>query len=80
MYPTNFYESLIRSSNERLYVPHKITEPKSESDEVVKNVVFLQYRGTITEEYDRALHKLDAPCKPILLLCAMSEKLVDITW
>ena len=67
-YPADFYEPLIRASIEKLYVPHEISEPESESDEVAKHMVFLQYRGKITEEYVRALHKLNAPCKPILTL------------
>ena len=67
-YPADFYEPLIRASIEKLYVPCEISEPESESDEVAKHMVFLQYRGKITEEYVRALHKLNAPCKPILTL------------
>ena len=67
-YPADFYEPLIRASIEKLYVPREISEPESESDEVAKHMVFLQYRGKITEEYVRALHKLNAPCKPILTL------------
>ena len=31
-------------------------------------MLFLQYRGRITEEYVRALKHLNAPCKPILTL------------
>ena len=67
-YSTDFYKPLIRSPIEKLYVPRKIRGPDSKSDEVVKHMVFLQCRGKITEEYSRALHKLNAPCKPILTL------------
>ena len=50
-YPADFYKPLIRSSMEKLYVPHEISKQESESDEVVKHMVFLRYRGKITEEF-----------------------------
>ena len=59
-YWSNFYDPLV--------APPEIIEAQSEEDEDPKHLVFLQYRGKVTDEYVRALNKLKAPCKPILTL------------
>ena len=68
-YPTNFYEPLIHSTIEKLHLPQRSNEAeKEEVEEVPKHLLFLQFRGKVTEEYVRALNKLNAPCKVILTL------------
>ena len=68
-YPTNFYEPLIHSTIEKLLQPQRRNEAeKEEVEEVPKHLLFLQYRGKVTEEYVQALNKLNAPCKVILTL------------
>ena len=68
-YPTNFYEPLIHSTIEKLHLPHRSNEAEIEEvEEVPKHLLFLQYRGKVTEDYVRALDKLNAPCKLILTL------------
>ena len=68
-YPANFYEPLINASIEKLYLPRTEIEAEEEvEEEKSKHFLFLQYRGKVTEDYVRALHKLNAPCKPILTI------------
>ena len=68
-YPTNFYEPLIHSTIEKLHLPHRTNEAEIEEvEEVLKHVLFLQYRGKVTEDYVWALDKLNAACKLILTL------------
>ena len=33
-----------------------------------KHMIFIQYRGKCTEDYARALHKIDAPCVVVMTL------------
>ena len=67
-YPANFYEPLIKSSIEKLYLPRTENEAEEEEGEKSEHLLFLQYRGKVTEDYVQALRKLKAPCKPILTL------------
>ena len=41
-------------------------------------MIFLQYKGKITEEYIRAPHKLNAPYKPILTLRKLKTILLKL--
>ena len=36
---------------------------KNEEEEPEKNLIFLQYRGKATEIFERALRRMNAPCK-----------------
>ena len=55
--------------SKKLYLPRTEIEAEEEvEEEKSKHFLFLQYRGKVTEDYVRALHKLNAPCKPILTL------------
>ena len=57
-YPSNFYDPLIRSATYKLYAPPEIIEAQSKEDEDPKHLVFLRYRGKVTDEYVRALKNL----------------------
>ena len=75
-YPTNFYEPLIHSMIEKFHLPQRSDETEEEEvEEVPKHLLFLQYRGKVTEEYVRALNKLNAPCKVILTHCKLKTVL-----
>ena len=42
--------------------PAVVVEP------IRKRLVFIEYRGKVTDDYCRALRKIDAPCQPVLTL------------
>ena len=70
----SFYESLIHRSLERI-----ITQPeKSEEEEEVTHKLFLQYRGQVTEDYMKALKRINAPCSVTLTLRKMKTVLPSL--
>ena len=46
----------------------KLQEEDEKCDTVPKKMIFLQYRGHVTEDYCRSLMKCNAPCTPVLTL------------
>ena len=75
-YPPEFYEPIIKQSLERILVPKQLpaestTGEGNEAEEEVaipKKMIFLQYRGNVTEDYCRSLRNCKAPCTPVLTL------------
>ena len=76
-YPPNFYEPIIMKSLEKILG----TNTESSGDEgkkndtktppVTKKLIFLQYRGNVTDDFCRSLKKCNAPCTPVLTLRKM---------
>ena len=56
-YPKSFYESLIHRSLEKIIVQPE----KPEEEEEVTHKLFLQYRGQVTEDYMKALKRINVP-------------------
>ena len=79
-YPPDFYEPIIEQAlnkiigaDEQECPRNKEQESTGESDtinepELRKKLIFLEYRGKITESYCRTLKKARAPCTPVLTL------------
>ena len=73
-YPPTFYEPIIRESLEKILdnqKPAKHTSgdsPDTATETVGKHMIFVQYRGKCTEEFARALHKLNAPCAVVMTM------------
>ena len=69
-YPESFYEPLIKQTLEYIIRANSNTNEDTEesNDEDEQCLIFLQYRGKITEQYIRSLHILEAPCKIVLTL------------
>ena len=67
-YPASFYEPLISATIEKLLVVAKPNDPETDQDEEKAHMLFLQYRGKVTDDYVRALRHLKAPCAPVLTL------------
>jgi len=53
-YPRSFYDPLIRDTISKLVAPQNQEDPK--------HLMFLQYQGRITEEFQRTLKHLEVPC------------------
>ena len=70
-YPPTFYEPIIRQAiNDVLKVPseeHPAPQTKT-SNTIERKQLITQYRGKCTEEYARALHKIEAPCVIVMTL------------
>ena len=70
-YPPSFYEPIIRDTLEQL--SNSQEEPRQEqgqenAQQKEKKLVLLQYRGKCTEDFARALHKINAPCQLVMTL------------
>ena len=74
-YPESFYEPLIEQTLEHIIRANSKTNEDTEesNDEDEQCLIFLQYRGKITEQYIRSLHILEAPCKIVLTLRKLSR-------
>ncbi|XP_057312284.1 uncharacterized protein LOC130653790 [Hydractinia symbiolongicarpus] len=59
----SFYEEIIEKTLEKIYRPKPPTIEESNDDEAEKKLVFLQYRGKVTEKFERSLKRINAPCK-----------------
>ena len=72
-YSPAFYEPLIREALASLVEERgseRVTEP-SENDSASasrKMMMMVQYRGKTSEDYARALHKINAPCRIVMTL------------
>ena len=75
-YPPQFYEPIICQALENIVVKgrdsHEGTavgeEIVDEENQVPKKMIFLQYRGNVTEDFCRALKNCNAPANPVLTL------------
>ena len=76
-YPPDFYEPVIQKAivkclnveEERNSDEHaQRVEAESANAPVSKRLIFIEYRGKITEDYCRSLRKINAPCQPVLTL------------
>ena len=75
-YPPQFYDPIISQTLEKIVAKEKDNheaastreEDAGEEKEVRKRMIFLQYRGNLTEDFCRALKRCGAPVNPVLTL------------
>ena len=72
-YPPAFYNPIIEETITRLINPEEEEEKKRARDvdkesTQQKKMIFIQYRGKVTEDYARALHKINAPATIVMTL------------
>ena len=63
-YPPSFYYPIIERTLNKIKCP--VVEVQDEDEEVEKKMMFLQYRGKVTETFERKLNRINAPCKIIM--------------
>ena len=62
-YPPTFYEPIVKESLDRIINQPVVEQTSTKPQEKVeKKSLIIQYRGKCTEDYVRALHKIEAPC------------------
>ena len=64
-YPSNWYEKIIHKTLEKIIIGESKVEPEPEEN---KKMVFIEYRGKITDQYVKNLISTGAPIKPIITL------------
>ena len=71
-YPPDFYEPIIEKTLQDIFKgKEEATEQqaaRTETDQVKKQLIFIQYRGKCTDDYARALHRANAPCTMVMTL------------
>ena len=79
-YPPEFYEPVIQRALDKIMSvtcmnnntgttnEHDETERPDESESIQKHLIFIEYRGKVTDDYCRVLRKIEAPCQPVLTL------------
>ena len=80
-YPPDFYKPIIEQALKKIIgaeedQTHDEDKQKTADETtattadsaIQKKLVFIEYRGKVTEDYCRALRKADAPCQPVLTL------------
>ena len=73
-YPSNWYENIINQTLEKLLHP----KPKENKDIYEKKMVFINYRGRITDHFVRKLIQTTAPIKPILTIRKLKSALPSL--
>ena len=66
-YPSRFYEPIIKIVIDNILrqQSEEVDENNEEEKEVEEKMIFIQYRGKVTEKFEQALKRIQAPCKMI---------------
>ena len=67
-YPPMFYDPIIKHALSDLLGMKENTSSQTEKTSERKMMLMIQYRGKCTEDYARALHKINAPCNVVMTL------------
>ena len=74
-YPPDFYEPIISKALDKIMgaEAEQNSEPVAGGSEnpeisIPRKLIFIEYRGKITEDFARALRKANAPCQPVMTL------------
>ena len=80
-YPPDFYEPIMKGALENILDveenkeeentacnSEKRSEENEAEEKVKKHLTFIEYRGKVTDDFCRALKKIEAPCQPVLTL------------
>ena len=86
-YPPMFYNPIIEETLNHIVDKENMVEAAATSsseqqaqdeDVVPKRLFFLQYRGKVSEDFVRALHKIDAPCTVVMKLRKLKSVLPSL--
>merc|ERR1711867_386061 len=80
-YPPTFYDPLIRQTLQDILGEKEQPQEKQtpETTNITKKFIKVQYRGKSTEDYARALHKINAPCTIVMTLRKLKTTLPSLT-
>ena len=72
-YPPQFYNPIIKQALLKIIKPDEEKERttaalEEDKEAIPRKMIFLQYRGKVTEDFCRELHKCNAPVLPVLTL------------
>ena len=61
-FPPHFYEPIIRKGIEKIVTRNVDAEDEEKEEEAEKKLIFVQYRGLVTEKFEQSLQRLQVPC------------------
>ena len=82
-YPSAFYNPIIEDTITRLINSSEDEENKTNcnverDDTQQKKLVFIQYRGKVTEDYARALHRINTPATMVMTLWKLKTEMPSL--
>ena len=64
-YPPSYFEPIIKKTLNTVISPSEAAENEDEKEKEECKMLFIQYRGKVSEKFELALKKINAPCKII---------------
>jgi len=64
-YPPSFFNPIIKQTLEKIQIPKSTDVEEEKDDPAEEKLIFIQYRGKITEQFERSLKRCNIPCKVI---------------
>ena len=77
-YPKSFIDPIIKSTIEKLVRGEGEPIAKDQKTDEEKEMFIMQYRGKISDELKRNLHKLNAPCRVVFTLKKLKNVLPSL--
>ena len=83
-YPKSFYEPIIKKTLTKIIENEKKenvidpSEEKEEEDPKDEKMIFVAYRGRVSERFEQSLRKLNTPCKVVFTLTKLKNCLPSL--
>ena len=74
-YPSDFYDPIISDTIKKIIEKEKTENNGNEEEKPEEKLLFLQYRGKISEHFQKTLKRIKAPCKVIFTLNKLKSNL-----
>ncbi|XP_057290128.1 uncharacterized protein LOC130612790 [Hydractinia symbiolongicarpus] len=76
-YPKAFYDPIIKSTISKIMENNDNENPdeENEKEESEEKMIFIQYRGRVSEKFETSMRKLNIPCKIIFTLKKLKSSL-----
>ena len=77
-YPPSFYEPIIKRTLNKIIDSNSEQQDFEREDQKKAKLVFVQYRGRMTERFEHSLKRCMAPCKVVYTLCKVKSVLLSL--
>lgn len=76
-YPKSFIDPIIKNTLEKL-IRTDVEKEQVQEEEVEKKMFIVQYRGKISDEFQRSLFKINAPCRVVFTMRKLKNVLPSL--
>ena len=77
-YPPSFYEPIIKRTLNKIIDSNSEQQHVEKEDQKEAKLIFIQYRGRITEKFEQSLKRCTAPCKVVYTLRKVKSVLLSL--